>query len=201
MQKGYSGNPSGNPANPSANPSANPPANPPNIPLIRPEDAVSFAWAITQVYSKKEEDRDQARLVEEQYNSRLAEFRQNMTSMDNVYIGAPVSSMAVALRNLCTYLKHRDDNFVEVEKLRDDQTKAVMHLDQFALNFETAFPKIASSTAIGGVAGFTLTDILTPLGIAPQYLPLAIAIFLGLGYLFTEALIVPIAGLANETAN
>jgi hypothetical protein len=31
------------------------------------------------------------------------------------------------------------------------------------------------------------------LGISPQYFPVAVAIFLGLGYLLTEALIVPLA--------
>jgi hypothetical protein len=162
-------------------------------PLIKPEDAVRFAWAMSQVFSKNEQDRDQARIVEAEYTSRLEEFKRNMTPQDIIYIGTLIPSIRVTLRNLCTYLKHRDDNFGEAEKLRDDQIKAVTQLDQFALNFETAFPKIASSTAIGGVAGLTLTNILSPLGISPQHIPLAVAIFLGLGYLITEAGIVPLA--------
>lgn len=162
-------------------------------PLTKPEDAVYFAWAMSQVFSKNEQDRDQARIVEDEFTSRLKEFDRNKTTQGITYIGTLIPSVRVTLRNLCTYLKHRDDSFVEVEKLRDDQTKAVTQLDQFALNFETAFPKIASSTAIGGVAGLTLTNILTPLRISPQYFPVAVAIFLGLGYLITEAGVVPLA--------
>lgn len=169
--------------------SINQPANP----LIKPEDAVYFAWAMSPVFSKKEQDRDQARVVETEYESKLMEFEKSKTLQDITYLGTLIPSVRVTMRNLSTYLKHRDDNFVEVEKLRDDQTKAVTQLDQFSLNFETAFPKIASSSAIGGVAGLTLSDILSPLGISQQYFPLVVAIFLGLGYLLTEALIVPLA--------
>jgi hypothetical protein len=160
---------------------------------VTPVEAVMFAWSMQQIYSADDGVRSVGLGVEESYEERLRLLSQRNKQGDPAYLGMLIPSVDAALKNLETYLKHRDDHFKQDEDLRTDQIDAIKQLDQFALNVQTALPKIASSVAIGGVAGLSLSGTLMGLGLSPTQVNLVILSLLGVGYLATEAFVVPFA--------
>lgn len=168
-------------------------------PPISPIDAVYFAWSMSKMFSLDDQDKNLGLTSQTDYKLRLNEFDKRNNKNDYIYLGALKPAIDTALANISTYIKHRDDQFKEAEKLRDDQINAIMHLDQFALNFQTAFPKIASSAAIGGIIGLSLKSIfISTFHLDDQQINLLYLSLLGAGYLVTELVVSPIAAWVTK---
>lgn len=99
--------------------------------------------------------------------------------------------MNVAIKNLETCRSHRNDNFSQDEDLRKQQIEAIDKLKTFGLSFENAIPKIASSTAIGGISGLSLTNFLNELNLSGLWNDVILFSFLGIGYLITDFVVLP----------
>jgi hypothetical protein len=168
-------------------------------PPISPIDAVYFTWSMSKMFSQHDQDKNLGLTSQTDYKLRLSEFDKRNNKNDSIYLGVLKPAIDTALANISTYIKHRDDQFNEAEKLRDDQINAIMHLDQFALNFQTAFPKIASSAAIAGITGLSLKNIfVSTFHLDPQQINLLYLSLLGVGYLVTELIVSPIAAWVTK---
>ncbi len=167
---------------------------------VIPDAAIEFAWAISAKFSANSSTQKQGESAEEDYNQLLKRFQESIEKKSFVdknleycqYYTALVASMHTTLKNLETCLRHRDDNFSQDEDLRKQQIDTIDRLKTFGLSFENALPKIASATAIGGISGLSITNLLDQLNLPDLWHNVILLSFLGIGYLITEFVVLPV---------
>ncbi|MBI3640308.1 MAG: hypothetical protein HY223_08350 [Thaumarchaeota archaeon] len=167
---------------------------------LTPVTVVEFAWAISAKFSKNDSTQKQGDSAEQDYDKLLKKFQEEIegksfgekNSLYCEYYGELVAAMHTALKNLETCLRHRDDNFSQDEDMRKQQIEGIDSLKTFGLSFETALPKLASSTAIGGVSGLTLTNFLNGFNLPAHWHDAILFSLIGIGYLVTEFVVLPL---------
>lgn len=175
---------------------------------ITPVSAVQLTWAISAKFSQNEQTRDHGKSVEREYESMLEGFRKlvdNTASSTEKqrhrkYYVSLVSSVDAALKNFQTYLKYRDDRTKELKDLLDEQIASINRTKTFGLSFENAVPKLASSAAIGGISGLTVTGLLQQFNLNQLQQNVVLLAFLGIGYLVTEFVILPLTIRSTKKA-
>ena len=123
--------------------------------LISPRGAIDIAWASTNDLSTNPKISGNAERVKKRMDDIIEIAYKGNNMKEKEYINSVYMAIESTYRSLATITNGRNNNYTEINTVRDQQAKDMQSYASFILTLQSTIPRIAEMT-IGGIASGTL---------------------------------------------